>query len=75
MYLHTHQDKECSACGAINQTEIVERGNNYFVPYCVETFIRCTRCGHEKQIYTTTRDSTGGPVSYKVQPTDNKVKF
>lgn len=75
MYLHTHQDKECSMCGAVNKTELVERGNNYFIPYCVHTFIRCTVCGHEKEIYTTTSNSTGGPVSYQIERTDNKEFF
>lgn len=75
MYLEIHQDKECSACGAVNKYEFIERGNNYFVPYCVQSFIRCTECGHEKLLHTTTAASTGDPVSYQIKSTDNKVKF
>lgn len=80
MYIHIHQDKKCSLCGAVNQTEIVERGNNHWgfnhwTVNCVKTFIRCTRCGHEKEIYTTSSNSTGGPVTYTIPTTDPKQIF
>lgn len=75
MYFHVHQDKQCSMCGALNQTEIVERGNRIWLVGFVQTFIRCTKCGHEKEIYTTASSSTGGPVNYTIEPTDPKQLF
>lgn len=75
MYLHTHQDKECSHCGAINHTEIVTRGNDIWMVHQLRTFIRCTRCGHERELYTIASSSTGGPVIYEMNPTDNKQVF
>lgn len=75
MDIHIHEDLECSMCGAVNKTEIVEKGNNHWTIHCVKTFIRCTRCGHEKELYTTTNNSTGGPVAYTMPTTNPKQIF
>lgn len=72
MYINVHQDKECSVCGAVNQTETVTR-NYTFSTY--GTFLRCLRCGHEKELYSIATNSAGGPVNYKIEPTDNKEVF
>jgi DNA-directed RNA polymerase subunit RPC12/RpoP len=42
MYVRTERTEACSKCGAVNQTERVDRDG--------DTFIRCRKCGHEKLI-------------------------
>lgn len=74
MYIHVHKDLICSQCGAMNKTEYITRGGHYY-NWSSTTFIRCTVCGHEKAIYSTATDSTGSPVNYRNEPTDNRETF
>jgi uncharacterized Zn finger protein len=68
MYQEIHQDKQCGQCSALNQHEIVWRGN--------EQIIRCRRCAHEKVIAVlTTASTTNAPIIYKAERIPSKEIF
>ena len=68
MYIEIKQDKQCGQCLALNQHEIVWRGN--------EQIIRCRKCGHEKLIaITCTVSMTGEQGCYNANTLPSKEIF
>ena len=60
MYYHTGDHWICSECNSLDAIEHVTRKN--------QTFIRCTRCGHEKLTSTLTVSHGNEESDYYVSP-------
>lgn len=73
MYIHTHRDIKCSACGAMNNSETVTRP----IMNGSVTIRRCRTCGHESIISTLTTNATSisDPSIYTARPQSEPDTF